>query len=62
MKQLESQPRDPVEVHVDGMEPKGVVFIGKAMQMFDGTWRALADVAGCLCLVELKIKLRGSAE
>ena len=44
------------EIDVDGcVDGKGVKFIGKAKRWADGTWRALADVAGCLCVVECTV-------
>lgn len=44
------------EVDVDGMvDAKGVRFVGKARRQPDGTWRALADVGGALCLVECTV-------
>jgi len=56
MTQLELRLSNPREVDVDGMmDSKGVVFLGKATQQFDGTWRCLANVAGALCLVEVRI-------
>lgn len=56
MTQLELRPSNPKEVDVDGMmDRKGVIFLGKATQQFDGTWRCLANVGGALCLVEVKI-------
>jgi hypothetical protein len=54
--QLPLRLTDPKEVDVDGMISKGVVFIGKALQQFDGTYRSLADVDGCLAIVELRIR------
>lgn len=46
---------DPlVQIDVDNfVDNQGVRFIGKAAAQEDGTWRALADVGGALCLVEL---------
>ena len=46
---------DRTEVDVDGLESKGVRFIGKAAKQEDGTWRCLAEVGGALCLVEVTI-------
>lgn len=46
----------PDEVDVDGrVDSKGVVYVGKAKRQPDGTWRALADVGGALCLVECTV-------
>lgn len=46
----------PDEVDVDGrVDPKGVRYVGKAKRQPDGTWRALADVGGALCLVECTV-------
>jgi hypothetical protein len=60
MTQLELRLINPKEVNVDGvMDSKGIVFLGKATQQFDGTWRCLANVAGALCLVEVRISLCG---
>jgi hypothetical protein len=57
MTQLELYPINPRELDVDGMvDTKGVRFIGKATQQFDGKWRCLADVGGALCIVEVNIK------
>jgi hypothetical protein len=52
----------PDEVDVDGRtDAKGVVFIGKAKQQSDGTWRCLANVGGALCIVEVKISFEEAA-
>lgn len=46
----------PDEVDVDGrVDAKGSRFIGKARRQPDGTWRALAEVGGALCLVECTV-------
>lgn len=46
----------PDEVDVDGrVDRKGVRYVGKARRQPDGTWRALADVGGALCLVECTV-------
>jgi endogenous inhibitor of DNA gyrase (YacG/DUF329 family) len=47
-----------VQVDVDGYvdERYGVQYFGKATQWTDGTWRALANVGGALCLVECTIR------
>lgn len=48
----------PDEIDVDGrVDAKGVRFIGKAKRQPDGTWRALADVGGALCLVEVNVSI-----
>jgi|HubBroStandDraft_2_1064218.scaffolds.fasta_scaffold105994_2 hypothetical protein len=45
------------EIDLDGhVDSKGVNFIGKAKRQSDGTWRCLADVGGCLCVVEVRIR------
>lgn len=49
-------PDDVLEIDVDGkVDAKGVRFVGKARRQPDGTWRALADVGGALCLVECTV-------
>jgi hypothetical protein len=41
---------------VDGrVDSKGVKFIGKASLQSNGMWRCLANVGGCLCIVEADI-------
>lgn len=49
------------ELDLDGRtdEAKQVRYIGKARKQDDGSWRCLADVSGCLCLVEVSVKLDG---
>lgn len=43
-------------VNVDGREVRpGVVLIGEATEMPDGTWRSLANCLGSLAVVELTI-------
>lgn len=45
------------EIDIDGyIDRKGIRYLGKAVQVFDGTWRCLADVNGCLCRVEVSLK------
>lgn len=45
------------ELDVDKVEVKeGIILIGKATRQPDGTWRCLANVFGCLAVVELSIK------
>lgn len=47
----------PATINVDGLvDSKGIQYIGKATQQLDGTWRALANVGGALCLVEVNIR------
>jgi hypothetical protein len=47
---------EPDEVDVDGVvDARGVQFIGRAARQPDGTWRCLANVAGALCIVEVKV-------
>jgi hypothetical protein len=45
------------EIDLDGVfdEPRQVTYLGKAVKMDGGLWRCLANVAGALCLVELRI-------
>lgn len=44
------------EIDVDGkVDAKGVRFVGKARRQPDGTWRALANIGGALCLVECTV-------
>ena len=62
--QLELRPRDPRRVDVDGVvdgRHSGIRFIGEAVEQLDGTFRALADVEGSLCLVEVKISPKEGA-
>jgi hypothetical protein len=45
------------ELNLDGMiDDNGVRYIGSAMRRPSGQWVCLADVNGCLCLVELKLR------
>lgn len=54
--QLALKLREPTQLDIDGyVDSRGVRYLGKAVQQFDGTWHALADVFGCLCLVEVRI-------
>jgi hypothetical protein len=42
---------------LDGqIDEKGIRFIGEAIQRPNGTWVCLADVLGCLCLVEVTVR------
>jgi hypothetical protein len=44
------------QVNVDGyIDTLGTVYLGVATKQEDGTWQCLANVAGALCLVEVKI-------
>jgi hypothetical protein len=54
MKQLEltTTTRFSLEGHVDA---RGIRYLGEAALMGDGSWRCLADVGGCLCVVELRL-------
>jgi len=48
------------EVDVDGYvdkENSAICYIGKARKQENGTWRALANVDGCLCIVECRVTL-----
>jgi hypothetical protein len=48
----------PYEVDVDGrVDAHGVQYWGKATRQPDGTYRALANVGGYLCVVEARITL-----
>lgn len=56
--QLELRLSNPPQLDVDGRfdsKSDGIQYIGKATQQIDGTWRCLANVAGALCLVEVRI-------
>jgi len=47
-----------IELNLDNMiDEKGVRYIGSAMRRPSGQWVCLADVNGCLCLVEVKLRL-----
>lgn len=46
------------EINVDKMvDSRGVEFIGFASEMSDGSWRALANVGGAFCIVEVKVTI-----
>jgi hypothetical protein len=48
------------EVDVDGYvdkENNAITYIGKARKQANGTWRALANVDGSLCIVECRVTL-----
>lgn len=56
MTQLSFRLKNPRRLPVDGIvDSRGVEFFGEAVEQFDGTWVAVAEVAGMLCLVEVKI-------
>lgn len=57
MTQLELRLPNPPTIDLDGYvdDKTGFRFIGKAAQQFDGSWHCLADVYGCLCLVQLDL-------
>ena len=60
MEQLELFPNLGVDiVDVDGIvdETNNVQYIGKAAKQKDGTWRCLANVAGSLCYVQVKVTI-----
>jgi hypothetical protein len=46
---------NPKVVEVEGRMSKGAHLLGQAVQQFDGSYRSLAEVNGCLCTVELTI-------
>ena len=50
--------QDAVELDVDGVvdETANIRYIGKALRLFDGRWRCLADVGGALCIVEVTVR------
>lgn len=59
MEQLSLCSNNPPQINVDGLvDRRGVQFIGLATQMFDGTWRCLANVGGAFCLVEVSIQTK----
>lgn len=45
------------QVKVDGIvdEARNVQYIGVATHYFDDVYRCLANVAGCLCVVEVRL-------
>jgi len=43
------------------IDEKGIRYIGLATKRPNGQWVCLADVEGCLCLVEVKIRLIAKA-
>jgi hypothetical protein len=52
------------EVNVDGIvdQKRPIKYIGKARKQNNGLWTCLADVAGALCLVEVKITEQGTVQ
>lgn len=47
----------PTFIDIDGfVDDKGIRYIGQAQRLSNGMWVALADIAGCLCRVEVKVK------
>jgi len=51
------------ELNLDGMiDEKGVRYLGSATRRPDGKWVCLAEVNGCLCLVEVKLRLLKMAD
>lgn len=46
-----------IEGRID--ESRQIRYLGEATQMFDGTWRCLAEVQGCLCLVQITLTGEG---
>ncbi len=56
MEQLDLTLKDPPQIDIDRLvDSRGIQYIGKATMQADGTWRALANVHGSLCLVEVTI-------
>ena len=58
MEQLDLKLANPRRINVDGVfgTDGHILYIGEATQQFNGTWRALANVFGALCVVEVDIK------
>lgn len=55
--QLHLQLIDARKLSVDRIvDARGIMYLGDAIQQFDGTWRCLANVGGALCVVEVLIK------
>jgi len=49
---------EPLTLNIDGhTDSKGIRYVGNAHRQPDGTWRALADVGGALCLVEINVTI-----
>jgi hypothetical protein len=47
-----------VELNLDGhIDERGIQYIGRATRRSNGQWVCLADVKGCLCLVEVSVKI-----
>lgn len=59
MKQLSLQYDPPITIDIDGRKDRtrDIWYIGYATKQLDGKWRCLANVAGMLCLVEVRIKV-----
>lgn len=63
MEQLNLKLSNPRKINVDGVagvfkedySEAHIFYIGMATQQFDGTWLALANVFGTLCVVEVTI-------
>ena len=50
------------ELNLDNMiDEKGIRYIGSALKRPNGQWVCLADVEGCLCLVEVRLRLIAKA-
>lgn len=47
-----------VDGHIDARKD-GIKFIGKAVHVFDNTYRCLAEVAGAVCVVEVSVTWLG---
>ena len=58
MEQLSFHLPNPQRLNIDGIwdTKTGIMYIGKATQQYDGTWRCLANVYGSLCIVEANIR------
>ena len=50
--ELTTTTRFNLEGHVDA---RGIRYLGEAALMGDGTWRCLAVVSDCLCVVEVRL-------
>lgn len=54
---------DVVSLDVDGIvDSLGITLIGTTTKTQDGKWRCLANVSGCLCIVEVKITFEQDME
>lgn len=48
---------DVTDIDLDGhVDKRGVEYFGQARRQPDGTWRCLACVCGCLCVVEVRVR------